>query len=74
MQAVINFFTGFADTISSLIDFVIDFFSDLVYVIGLLGSFVVSIPGYFLWLPTTIVVMLTVLFSIVVIYMILNRK
>lgn len=74
MQAIINFFTGLADIISSVIDFVIDFFKDLVYVIGLLGTFVVSIPTYFTWLPGAAVALLVTTFSIVVIYMILNRK
>lgn len=74
MNAIIKFFEGFVDTISAVIDFVVDFFTDLVYVIGLLGQFVIEIPGYFSWLPSEAVALLVTAFSIVVIYMVLNRK
>lgn len=74
MQAIIDFFTGFADIIGSIVDFVIGFFTDLIYVIGLMGQFVIEIPGYFSWLPSTAIALLVTTFSIVVIYMVLNRK
>lgn len=74
MQAIIDFFVGLGDVISKVIDFVVDFFMDLVYVIGLLGQFVLEIPGYFSWLPGVAISLLVTIFSIVVIYMILNRK
>lgn len=74
MQALINMLKGFFDTIASIVDFIVDFFQDLVYVISLLGKFVVEIPSYFSFLPASLVVMLGTIFSIVVIYMILGRK
>ena len=74
MQAIIDFFSGFADFISSVVDFVIGFFEDLVYVIKLLGQFILDIPGYFTWLPSVALTLLITIFSIVVIYMVLNRK
>lgn len=74
MDAIINFFVGLKDVFTSVVDFVVDFFSDLVYIIGLLGSFVLYIPTYFSWLPVEIVALVATAFSIVVIYMILNRK
>lgn len=74
MNAIIDFFVGIKDVFVSVVDFVVDFFSDLLYVIGLLGSFVVYIPTYFSWLPGEIVAIVVTAFSIVIIYMILNRK
>lgn len=74
MNAIIDFFVGIKDVFTSVVDFVIDFFSDLVYIIGLLGSFVLNIPMYFSWLPAEVVYLVATAFSIVVIYMILNRK
>lgn len=74
MQAIVNMLTGFFDAIGSIIDFVVDFFSDLVFVIATLGQFVIEIPGYFVWLPVEIIALLVTIFSIVVIYMILGRK
>lgn len=73
MQAIINFFTGFIDAIGQIIDFIIDFFADLVFVITTLGQFILEIPGYFVWLPGEIIALILTVFSIVVIYMILGR-
>lgn len=74
MQALIDMFTGFFDAIGKIIDFIIDFFADLVFVIATLGQFVLEIPGYFVWLPGEIIALIITIFSIVVIYMILGRK
>ena len=74
MDAIIKFFESIMTAITTLIDFVISTLADLVYVIGLLGQFVIEIPSYFSWLPSEALVIVVTTFSIVVIYMILNRK
>lgn len=74
MDAIVSFFTGIGNAIVSAFDFVISFFSDLVYVIQLLGKVVLSIPSYFSWLPGSISALLVTLFAIVVIYKILGRE
>ena len=74
MNAIINFFVGFVDVITSVVNFVIDLVGDLLYVIALLAKFVIEIPSYFMWLPEEIIALLVALFGFVVIYMILNRK
>lgn len=74
MDAILKMLKGFISTVSSICDFIVDFFADLVYVIGLLGKFILEIPAYFGWLPTTVLAILLTTFSIVVIYMILGRK
>lgn len=74
MQPIIDFFTSLADLFTKAVDFIIGFFEDVVYVILLLGKFVIEIPGYFLWLPGVAIALLVTIFSIVVIYMVLNRK
>ena len=51
-----------------------DFFGGLADIIGLLAQFVIEIPGYFSWLPSEALALLVTTFSIVVIYMVLNRK
>lgn len=73
MQAIVDFLTGFIDAIGKIIDFIIDFFADLVFVIATLGQFILEIPGYFVWLPGEIIALILTVFSIVVIYMILGR-
>lgn len=74
MASIMNMLQGFFSTIGSVIDFIVDFFADLVYVIGLLGKFILEIPAYFGWLPVSVLAILLTTFSIVVIYMILGRK
>lgn len=74
MKAIIDMLTGFFDLIGQLVQFIFDLLGDLVFVLGLLTQFVVEIPSYFLWLPSAVISVVVVGFSIVVIYMILNRK
>ena len=74
MGSLMNMLKGFFSAVGSIIDFIVDFFADLIYAIGVLGKFVLEIPGYFSWLPSSGLVILTTAFSLVVIYMILGRK
>ena len=74
LSTIKDFFLGFADVISSLIDFVISLVEDIVYVVKLCGSFVVKIPDYFSWLPASVLALIITIFSIVVIYKILGRE
>lgn len=60
--------------ISSVVSFIIGFFQDLVYMIGLLGKFIISLPSYFSWLPPTFITAISLIFSIVVIYKVLGRE
>lgn len=74
MQAIIDMFTGLFSALGLIIEFIVDLFVDLVFVIATLGQFVLEIPGYFMWLPPEIIVLVAALFSVVVIYMIIGRK
>lgn len=74
MDAIIEFFKGIGTAITSIIDFVIGLFEDLVYMIKLLGQVVLNIPNYFSWLPAEILALIVVLISVVVIYKILGRE
>ena len=74
MDAVISFFQGIGNAITSAIDFVVSLISDIVYMIQLTGKFLAQLPGYFSWMPPEISALLLVLFAIVVIYKILGRE
>lgn len=67
LESIVDFFT-------SIVTFVIDFFQDLVFVIGTLGSVIVNIPSYIGWLPTSMIILITTAFSFVVIYKLLGRE
>lgn len=60
--------------ISSIVSFIIGFFQDLVYMITLLGKFILSLPSYLSWLPPTFITAVTLIFTIVVIYKVLGRE
>ena len=74
MQAIIDFFNTVGSVISTVINFVVKMFSDLVMMLQLLAKFIVNIPSYFGWLPSAVVAVIVSIFSIVVIYKILGRE
>ena len=74
MQALIDFLKGFAEIISSLVNFVIGIVQDLLYVISLLGSLIVKIPQMLGWLPSACITLVVTMFAVVLIYKILGRE
>lgn len=67
IQSIGTFFT-------SIYDFVIGTFEDIVYVIRLTAHFVAQIPEYFSWLPPEALVLVVSIFAVVVIYKVLGRE
>lgn len=74
MQAILDFFAGLGDVIVSLVNFVIDFVGDIVYVVKITGTFVANIPVYFAWIPDAILSLIVTVFAIVVIYKVMGRE
>lgn len=74
MAAIIDFFKGIGDAITSCIDFLIGFIADIVYMIELTAKFVAEIPNYFSWLPGGVLAIIVAIFAIVVIYKVLGRE
>lgn len=74
LETIKEVFLGFIDVVTSLVDFVIGFIKDIVYVVKLTGGFVAKIPQLFSWLPGSVVALFVVLFAVVVIYKILGRE
>lgn len=73
MGEIIDFFRSIGEFFSSVVDFIVSFFSDLAYVVQLLGEFVVKIPSFFSWLPSSLVAVIVTIFGVVVIYKVLGR-
>lgn len=69
-----SFLEGIGDAVLFGLDYLVDFVSDIVYVIKLTGEFVVDIPHYFSWLPSEITALIVAIFSVVVVYKILGRE
>lgn len=66
IQNIINFF-------STVWNFIIQFFTEVVYLIKLLGSVIINMPSYFVWLPATITVLIILAISIIVVLRVLGR-
>lgn len=69
-----NFLLSIGSVITGLVDFVIGFIEDIVYVVKLCTSFVAKIPSLFSWLPTEVLAIVVITFSVVVIYKIMGRE
>lgn len=74
MEAIIKFFQGVGDLLLGIVDFIVGFFEDVVYMIQLTGKVVVSIPSYFSWMPGEIVTLIVIIFGVVVLYKVLGRE
>ena len=73
-QKIGDFLQGIWDAIITVIEFVVDFIKDIIYIVQLVGETVLKIPDYIGWLPTYVTASIVVLFAIVVIYKILGRE
>ena len=74
LSTIKQFFTGFADIVTAVVDFFIGFVQDIVFVVKLTGSFVAKIPYFFSWLPAPALAIIVTLFGVVVIYKVLGRE
>ena len=73
MSAIIDFFSKLFDIITSIVDFVVGFFEDVVYVVKTLGDFLLNAPSLFGFLPPAVVALIGVALSVVVIYKVIGR-
>lgn len=71
---MIDILNGIWTFFSSVYDFVIGIFEDIVYVIRLTAHFVAKIPDYFDWLPPECLALIVAIFAVVVIYKVLGRE
>lgn len=73
MSGIIQFFTGIAEIISAIVNFIVTIFKDFVYVIKLLFNTTRNIHLYFNWLPSTIATLIVTAIAIAIIYKVLGR-
>lgn len=74
MQPLLNWFASVSDIISTLIDYVVGFFNDLVNMVKMLGQAALVIPKLFSMIPAPVVVALAAGLAIAVLYKILGRE
>lgn len=73
MNVIIEFFTTLGNAIVGLIEFLINMVRDLIYMVQLLVEMLPALPAFWTWLPAGLVYLLTLTFSIVVVFRILGR-
>lgn len=74
LQEIRDILVAIGDFFKTVIDFVISFFKDLVYMVKLVGETVSQLPDYLDWLPGSLVALILTIFTVVVIYKILGRE
>lgn len=74
MNAILNFFEGIGNVILAVIEFVISFFGDLVWIVRTLLWALGQIPSLIIWIPGPIQSVILVGFSVVIIYKIMGRE
>lgn len=74
LDGLFSFFETLINLVTGLVNFLISFFMDIVYVINLATTFVVRIPTLFSFMPTECITILTIIFGIVVTYKVLGRE
>lgn len=74
MQAIVNFFEGIGDVILAVVEFVVSFFSDIVWIIDTLLWAIGQIPSFLGWIPAQLQAVILVAFSVVIIYKIMGRE
>lgn len=73
MQAIVNIFTSIFDVIKSVVDFIISFFSDIVFIVKTLGQFVIKAPLLFGFLPPAVLGIFLVGITVIIIYKVVGR-
>lgn len=74
LKDIFNIVKNIGNFFTAIVDFVIDFFGDLVYVIDLLADTIVSIPDYLGFFPSILIAAVVSLVSIAVVFKILGRE
>lgn len=74
MTAIITFIQGIADAISAALDFLLGLVEDVLFIAQTCAAFVVKIPEYLSFLPSSVLALIVSIFAVVVIYKILGRE
>ena len=74
MQAIIEFFTAFADVIENVIEFLFDFIGTMIDLVVMLGEAALAIPMVFAIMPPPATVVLTAILTIAITYKMIGRE
>lgn len=73
MSFIMDILGSLGEVIVGIIDFVVSFFTDLVYIVQLIGTILAQIPAFFSWLPAELSVIIVLGITVAAIYKIAGR-
>lgn len=74
MTSLFDILSAIGDAIIGVIDFVVSFFMDLVYIVQLIGSILLQIPSFFAgWLPPELAALIVLAITVASVYKIAGR-
>ena len=74
MESLAEIFQSISNWFDLIFDYIFGFFGDIVYLIRITGYFLLRIPDYFSWFPSEGSTLISLTFSIVVVYKVLGRE
>lgn len=74
MQALIDFFASFGETVVFLIEYVVGLIADIVRMVALLAVAAIQIPQILSFLPASIVAILGMFLTAAILYKVLGRE
>lgn len=74
INAVVAQFKALIDGVVAAFDFAVKFFGDLVYVVGLTGDALLTVPELLKWLPAAVSAVVVTILTLAVLYKILGRE
>ena len=73
MEAIIKFFETLGQAFMAIINFVVKFVSDLVYIVQLLGEFSAAAPAWFTWIPPVAAYVIVLTLAVIVVLRLAGR-
>lgn len=73
-EFISNTLTNIANFFVSVWEFITNLFKEIGMMVSFLGQIVTTVPNYFRWLPTSVLAVLILTFSIIIIYKVIGRE
>lgn len=73
LQGILDVLIKIGDFFTSVIDFIVSFFSDVVNFVKMLGVFASKIPTWFSWLPAPALALVVTLIGVVILLRVVGR-
>lgn len=73
LQGIFDILKKIGDFFTSIVDFIVSFFGDVVKFVKMLGTFASKIPDWFSWLPAPVLALIVILVGVIILIRVLGR-